>query len=120
MNACAKTTHFVQFPGEESYDTVQPKLAAMTREEVVSMLKRNSTGFSRGRSRYRGVTSALSKAAQPMSTWEPKQCLCFDRQWLCSTGHHQQGKFEARIGRVAGSRYLYLGTFSTEKEAAEA
>lgn len=28
----------------------------MTREEVVAMLKRASTGFSRGRSRFRGVT----------------------------------------------------------------
>jgi len=53
------TSSCAQFPGEESYDTVQPKLAAMTREEVVSMLKRNSTGFSRGRSRFRGVTRAL-------------------------------------------------------------
>lgn len=32
----------------------------MTREEVVSMLKRNSTGFSRGRSNFRGVTRASS------------------------------------------------------------
>jgi len=39
---------------------------------------------------------------------------------LCLAGHHQQGKFEARIGRVAGNRYLYLGTFSSEQEAAEA
>lgn len=48
----------VQFP----WDSYAPELAsleAMTREEVVSMLKRNSTGFSRGRSRYRGVTSAF-------------------------------------------------------------
>lgn len=35
-------------------------------------------------------------------------------------GHHQAGKFEARIGRVAGNRYLYLGTFLSEKEAAQA
>lgn len=32
-------------------------METMTREEVVSMLKRHSTGFSRGRCRYRGVTS---------------------------------------------------------------
>jgi len=35
----------------------------MTREEVVSMLKRNSTGFSRGRSKFRGVTRASSVPA---------------------------------------------------------
>ena len=27
------------------------------------------------------------------------------------TRHHQQGRWEARIGRVRGNKYLYLGTF---------
>lgn len=26
--------------------------------------------------------------------------------------HHQQGRWQARIGRVAGSKDLYLGTYS--------
>ena len=30
------------------------------------------------------------------------------------------GRWEARIGRVMGDRYLYLGTFPTEMEAARA
>ncbi|KAI4387172.1 hypothetical protein MLD38_005022 [Melastoma candidum] len=34
--------------------------------------------------------------------------------------HHQQGRWQARIGRVAGNKDLYLGTFATEEEAAEA
>ncbi|CAK9179459.1 unnamed protein product, partial [Ilex paraguariensis] len=34
--------------------------------------------------------------------------------------HHQHGRWQARIGRVAGNKDLYLGTFSTEEEAAEA
>ncbi|KAI7733059.1 hypothetical protein M8C21_033416, partial [Ambrosia artemisiifolia] len=50
-----------------------------------------SSGFSRGASIYRGVTR-----------------------------HHQQGRWQARIGRVAGNKDLYLGTFTTEEEAAEA
>ncbi|TVU16402.1 hypothetical protein EJB05_39961, partial [Eragrostis curvula] len=37
-----------------------------------------------------------------------------------ATGHHQHGRGQARIGRVAGNKDLYLGTFSTEEEAAEA
>ncbi|KAK4370195.1 hypothetical protein RND71_009670 [Anisodus tanguticus] len=34
--------------------------------------------------------------------------------------HHQHGRWQARIGRVAGNKDLYLGTFSTQEEAAEA
>ncbi|XP_020871747.1 AP2-like ethylene-responsive transcription factor AIL5 [Arabidopsis lyrata subsp. lyrata] len=49
------------------------------------------SGFSRGASMYRGVTR-----------------------------HHQHGRWQARIGRVAGNKDLYLGTFSTQEEAAEA
>ncbi|CAI0470651.1 unnamed protein product [Linum tenue] len=52
---------------------------------------RKSSGFSRGASMYRGVTR-----------------------------HHQHGRWQARIGRVAGNKDLYLGTFSTQEEAAEA
>ncbi|CAI7792303.1 unnamed protein product [Closterium sp. NIES-53] len=52
---------------------------------------RKSCGFSRGASKYRGVTR-----------------------------HHQHGRWEARIGRVMGNKYLYLGTFATQEEAAEA
>jgi len=31
--------------------------------------------------------------------------------YLCSR-HHQHGRWQARIGRVAGNKDLYLGTFS--------
>ncbi|MQL83839.1 hypothetical protein Taro_016341 [Colocasia esculenta] len=63
----------------------------MTRQEFIACLRRKSTGFSRGASVYRGVTR-----------------------------HHQHGRWQARIGRVAGNKDLYLGTFTTEEEAAEA
>uniref|UniRef100_A0A0D9XDZ5 AP2/ERF domain-containing protein n=1 Tax=Leersia perrieri TaxID=77586 RepID=A0A0D9XDZ5_9ORYZ len=33
--------------------------------------------------------------------------------------HHQQGRWQARIGRVEGNKDLYLGTFATQEEAAE-
>lgn len=36
------------------------------------------------------------------------------------TRHHQHGRWQARIGRVAGNKDLYLGTFTTQEEAAEA
>jgi hypothetical protein len=63
----------------------------MTRQEYVASLRRKSSGFSRGASMYRGVTR-----------------------------HHQHGRWQARIGRVAGNKDLYLGTYSTQEEAAEA
>ncbi|KAL3139731.1 hypothetical protein ABBQ38_004036 [Trebouxia sp. C0009 RCD-2024] len=78
------------FP-KEQYATEMSENARLSRQEVVAKLKRNSTGFSRGQSRYRGVTR-----------------------------HHQQGKWEARIGRIDGNKYIYLGTFASEKEAARA
>ncbi|BBH05810.1 AINTEGUMENTA-like 6 [Prunus dulcis] len=48
-----------------------------------------------------------------------------EKQWFFKgasiyRGHHQQGRWQARIGRVAGNKDLYLGTFATEEEAAEA
>ncbi|XP_010938211.2 AP2-like ethylene-responsive transcription factor AIL7 [Elaeis guineensis] len=63
----------------------------MSKQEFIASLRRKSSGFSRGASIYRGVTR-----------------------------HHQHGRWQARIGRVAGNKDLYLGTFSTEEEAAEA
>lgn len=32
--------------------------------------------------------------------------------WLSSYRHHHNGRWEARIGRIYGNKYLYLGTFS--------
>ncbi|KAI3957249.1 hypothetical protein MKW92_042987 [Papaver armeniacum] len=73
------------------YEKELEEMKNMTRQEFVASLRRKSSGFSRGASMYRGVTR-----------------------------HHQHGRWQARIGRVAGNKDLYLGTFSTEEEAAEA
>ncbi|XP_042496553.1 AP2-like ethylene-responsive transcription factor AIL1 isoform X2 [Macadamia integrifolia] len=74
-----------------TYETELEEMKNMTRQEFVASLRRKSSGFSRGASVYRGVTR-----------------------------HHQHGRWQARIGRVAGNKDLYLGTFSTQEEAAEA
>ncbi|KAM7251799.1 hypothetical protein ACFE04_023682 [Oxalis oulophora] len=75
----------------DDYTKVIEDMKNMSRQEYVAHLRRKSSGFSRGASIYRGVTR-----------------------------HHQHGRWQARIGRVAGNKDLYLGTFSTQEEAAEA
>uniref|UniRef100_A0A0D9VRK6 AP2/ERF domain-containing protein n=1 Tax=Leersia perrieri TaxID=77586 RepID=A0A0D9VRK6_9ORYZ len=80
----------INFPLENYRNEIE-EMERMTRQEYVAHLRRRSSGFSRGASIYRGVTR-----------------------------HHQHGRWQARIGRVAGNKDLYLGTFSTQEEAAEA
>ncbi|CAL5363066.1 unnamed protein product [Camellia sinensis] len=84
------TTTTTNFP-TSNYEKEIEEMKHMTRQEYVASLRRKSSGFSRGASIYRGVTR-----------------------------HHQHGRWQARIGRVAGNKDLYLGTFSTQEEAAEA
>ncbi|XP_073065531.1 AP2-like ethylene-responsive transcription factor AIL7 [Primulina eburnea] len=74
-----------------SYAKELEEMKHSTKQEFIASIRRKSSGFSRGASIYRGVTR-----------------------------HHQQGRWQARIGRVAGNKDLYLGTFATEEEAAEA
>ncbi|XP_019457138.1 PREDICTED: AP2-like ethylene-responsive transcription factor ANT isoform X1 [Lupinus angustifolius] len=80
----------INFP-LQNYQMQLEEMKNMSRQEFVAHLRRKSSGFSRGASIYRGVTR-----------------------------HHQHGRWQARIGRVAGNKDLYLGTFSTQEEAAEA
>lgn len=74
-----------------TYDEELKEMEGQSREEYIGSLRRKSSGFSRGVSKYRGVAR-----------------------------HHHNGKWEARIGRVFGNKYLYLGTYATQEEAAMA
>ncbi|KAL6867745.1 hypothetical protein ACP4OV_015769 [Aristida adscensionis] len=60
----------------------------------------------------------------PLSTYEKEleEMKNMSRQEFIAhlRRHHQHGRWQARIGRVAGNKDLYLGTFSTQEEAAEA
>ncbi|XP_016576989.2 AP2-like ethylene-responsive transcription factor At1g16060 [Capsicum annuum] len=73
------------------YEKEIKEMEGVSREEYIGSLRRKSSGFSRGVSRYRGVAR-----------------------------HHHNGRWEARIGRVFGNKYLYLGTYASEEEAAMA
>ncbi|XP_062181070.1 AP2-like ethylene-responsive transcription factor At1g16060 [Phragmites australis] len=75
----------------ESYKQEREKMQRMTREAYLATLRRRSSGFSRGVSEYRGVAK-----------------------------HHHSGRWEARIGHACGRKYIYLGTFGTQEEAARA
>ncbi|GMP82875.1 hypothetical protein CsSME_00036996 [Camellia sinensis var. sinensis] len=57
-------------------------MEGISRDEFIGSLRRKSSAFSRGVSKYRGVAR-----------------------------HHHNGRWEARIGIVFGNKYLYLGTY---------
>ncbi|XP_056169731.1 AP2-like ethylene-responsive transcription factor AIL7 [Syzygium oleosum] len=84
------TSTFTNFPISD-YEKEIDIMQTVTKEEYLASLRRKSSGFSRGVSKYRGVAR-----------------------------HHHNGRWEARIGRVFGNKYLYLGTYSTQEEAARA
>lgn len=74
-----------------TYERELKEMEGQSKEEYIGSLRRKSSGFSRGVSKYRGVAR-----------------------------HHHNGRWEARIGRVFGNKYLYLGTYATQEEAATA
>ncbi|KAL2454395.1 Ethylene-responsive transcription factor WRI1 [Abeliophyllum distichum] len=84
------TSTFTNFPISD-YEKQIDIMQTVTKEEYLASLRRKSSGFSRGVSKYRGVAR-----------------------------HHHNGRWEARIGRVFGNQYLYLGTYSSQEEAARA
>ncbi|KAB5557023.1 hypothetical protein DKX38_007932 [Salix brachista] len=88
--------------------------------------------FGQRTSQYRGVTRLAGSVTHWGYDMEEKAARAYD---LAALKHHQHGRWQARIGRVAGNKDLYLGTFSgysnllkclmkqisgTQEEAAEA
>ena len=83
--------HKLNFP-EEDYSEEIKTMQEYSCADWVAQIRRRSSGFARGVSAFRGVTS--------------------------HKGKNSKGRWEARIGRVLGNQYIYLGTYKTELEAA--
>ncbi|XP_071706788.1 AP2-like ethylene-responsive transcription factor TOE3 [Rutidosis leptorrhynchoides] len=64
------------------YELDIPQMKNLSKEEFIQILRRQSNGFSRGSSKYRGVT------------------------------RHKCGRWEARMGQLLGKKYVYLGLFN--------
>ncbi|CAM0908828.1 unnamed protein product [Alopecurus aequalis] len=66
------------------------KMSSCSKDELVQVVRRQGAGFVRSSSRFRGVTL------------------------------HKCGKWEARIGQLRGNKFVYLGLYDTEMDAAKA
>ena len=87
---CKGKTIKTNFPIEK-YSELLGYMDNISLEELVMAVRRQSQGFARGSSRYRGVTRHPG----------------------------QNGRWEARIG-TPGSKHVYLGLYTDEAEAAKA
>ncbi|EIE26886.1 AP2-domain-containing protein, partial [Coccomyxa subellipsoidea C-169] len=75
---------------QEEYDELLPMLPSLTKDEVVLLLRRQSKGFAKGTSKYRGVVKQRS------------------------------GKWDGRMGQYPKRKYMYVGVYGGIDEGAAA
>ncbi|QDZ21664.1 AP2-like ethylene-responsive transcription factor [Chloropicon primus] len=85
-----KAEDSLNFPFSD-YAKEAEAIRKMTKEKLLAQLRRGSNGFSRGKTKFRGVSYRT-----------------------------HTGRWEARISGVVEGKYTYLGTFDTPEEAAVA
>ena len=89
-NVAADGVDCLNFPFGDYADEIE-LLLDFNQRELVSYLRRHSCCFTRGSSKYRGVTK-----------------------------NRGNGRWEARLGQYAKRKYKYLGIFDNEEDAARA
>lgn len=63
MDDCCNSVNFILHP---NYNLIGVQMMNLTKEEFVQVLRRQSNGFARGNSKYRGAT------LQKCDRWEPR------------------------------------------------
>ncbi|OMP01752.1 hypothetical protein COLO4_11619 [Corchorus olitorius] len=142
QSSCVTNSHQISPPVNE-YVAIETKKRGPEKVDQKQIVHRKSIDtFGQRTSQYRGVTSCKKegqsrkgrqggydmeeKAARAydlaaLKYWGPSTHINFpEKQWILKGSFNVQRSHKARIGRVAGNKDLYLGTFSTQEEAAEA
>lgn len=102
----------------QTYAEEYEQMQSMSKEEYLASLRRRSSGFSRGVSKYRGVARFSLSPYTLELVLRKNHAIIVDSITRSNPNHpqfdrhHHNGRWEARIGRVLGNKYLYLGTFS--------
>ncbi|KAG8482777.1 hypothetical protein CXB51_024069 [Gossypium anomalum] len=104
-------------------------MQTVTKEEFLASLRRKRSGFSRGVSKWELQSTFLDNLVTYAPIYLEDHILVRLRHMYCKLKipldktcrhYYHNGRWEARIGRVFGNKYLNLGSYNTQEEAARA